>query len=257
MISTLKQRFEGQKPALHLMEEFLRGRRFVDLGCGNGLPLKYLAERNPDKLWVGLDHSLDILNKSEVANLEQVLLVRGLLTEPEFPEAQFDTVIFNKSLHEVFSLSGEQGLRAALKNGAAYLKPGGYMLIYENVIEDRSEVSLEFLDEESATLFSRFVADYSIRKIRYRNGGEAKVRLCKDDAMEFLTKFKEPNWDCEMKEAHFIFTQREWHEALQDVGLRREEVRSFSDRQILVTEGIRVGWDIQDFKYLFIYRRPF
>jgi SAM-dependent methyltransferase len=255
MSRLLKQRLEGQKKALHLLEEFLIGDKVADLGCGNGAPLKYLAERNYDKLWVGLDHSIDILSKNEANHLDNVILVRGNMTEAVFPEECFDAIVFNKSLHEVFSLYGISGLKVAIETGAKYLRPGGYLMIYENVAEDRSEVTLELLNEESSGLFDRFISDYSIRKIPHRKNGDREVRLRKDDAMEFLTKFREPNWNCEMEEAHFIFTLDEWKRVLEDIGLKQKEICSFDDRHLLSTEGVRAHWKIDDFKYAFIYQR--
>jgi len=255
MIATLNRRFDRQKPAIHLMEHFMSGGRICDLGCGNGMPLRYMAERQSEKIFVGMDHSVDILNKNNAAQLDNVLLVKGQMIESGFPDRHFDAVVFNKSLHEVYSLFGERGLEAAINTAASYLRPGGYLMIYENVIEDRDEVTIEFMHEEAYQLFLRFIEDYSIREIVYRPWREAEVKLRKDDAMEFLTKYREPNWECEMNEAHFIFTLSEWHRLIEAAGFQKCEAQSFGDRQILVTEGVRPSWDIKDFKYVLVYRR--
>ncbi|MFE0420125.1 class I SAM-dependent methyltransferase [Streptomyces tendae] len=256
LIDGLTRRFEQQKPAVHYMEKFFGEHPVGDFGCGNGIPLCYLAERRPDLFFVGVDHSADILGRNHALGRNNVTLVAGDLNGALFPEGSFGTVMFNRSLHEVYSLFGESGLRRAVDSASRALRPGGRVLVYENAVRSRQQVTLRLLTAELRGLFSKFLADYSIRPVPWTQVDEETVRLQEDDALEFLTKYRDPDWESEMREVHFLYTLEEWDAVLSSCGLEREAVRQFDDRQILATDGVDPGWKIEDFKHVLVYRRP-
>lgn len=255
MIETLVRRFEAQKPSIYVMERYMEGSKVGDFGCGNGVPLQFLAERHPEKIFVGLDHSADILQKSVASGARNVVLVQAPMTEPVFPDASFDAVICSKSLHEVFSLLGVDGLRDALCVIFGYLRPGGHLLIYENVVRDRERVEIEFLTLETRETFERFVRDYKIRPVEF-SADWPRVSLRRDDALDFLTKYRDPNWDSEMEEAHFIFTLDEWHEVVGEAGFLHRLSQSAEDHGILATDGVRLNWHVDDFKHVMVFQKP-
>ncbi|WP_030434528.1 methyltransferase domain-containing protein [Actinoplanes subtropicus] len=256
LIQGLTKRFAKQKPVMDFMEEHLTGPRVCDLGCGNGIPLRYLAERHPDRMFVGVDHSTDILGRNLAADRDNVLLVKGSLEEPLFAPGTMDTAIFNRSLHEVYSLTGEDGVKRALAAAADALRPGGRVLVYENVIASRRMVRMRFTDPEVSAVFDRFLGDYSIRPITFSRETDDTIVIREDDALEFLTKYRDPDWESEMREAHFIYTRQEWDGVVSSCGLRPYAIRSFDDRQILVTDGVQLGWEIADFKHVLVYELP-
>jgi SAM-dependent methyltransferase len=256
LIAGLTQRFAQQKPAVHYMEEYFGAGPVGDFGCGNGIPLNHLAERRPDLFFVGVDHSADILGRNLALGHRNVALVVGDLGGALFPEGSLEAVMFNRSLHEVYSLFGEEGLRRAVTSACRALKPGGRVLVYENAVRSREKVTLRLLTDEVKGLFSKFLDDYSIRTVPWTRVDEATVLLQEDDALEFLTKYRDPDWESEMREVHFLYTLDEWDSTLSSCGLEREAVSRFEDRQILATDGVTPGWEIEDFKHVLVYRRP-
>lgn len=255
LIAGLTRRFEQQKPAVHYMEEHFGSGPVGDFGCGNGIPLNHLAERRPDLFFVGVDHSMDILGRNHALGRRNVTLVAGDLDGAVFPEGSFEAVMFNRSLHEVYSLFGEDGLQRAVSFACRALKPDGRVLIYENAVRSREKVTLRLVTDEVRGLFAKFLEDYSIRPVPCTRVDEETVLLQEDDALEFLTKYRDPDWESEMREVHFLYTLDEWHSVLSACGLEREAVRRFDDRQILATDGVEPGWEIEDFKHVLVYRR--
>ncbi|WP_328472973.1 methyltransferase domain-containing protein [Streptomyces sp. NBC_00448] len=255
LIEGLARRFELQKPAVDYMAEHFRG-PVADFGCGNGIPLSYLAERHPDLFFAGVDHSADILDRNTARHRPNVLLVKAGLEDRTFPDESLGSAVFNRSLHEVYSLSGEDGLKAAVTAARDALRPGRHVLVYENAVPSRDRVALRIVTDEVRDLFGRFIRDYSVRPVPWTQKTVDTVVLQEDDALEFLTKYRDPDWESEMREVHFLYSLEEWDAVLTACGLERVAVRRFDDRQILALDGVEPGWEIADFKHVLVYRRP-
>lgn len=101
------------------------GKRVLEIGCGTGHTLLYLAERGAGELW-GLD-----ISPAQIATARATLSARGVEAtlfespmeeDPGLPAAHFDLVV------SIFSLGWAVDLKRAVALVASYLKPGGTLL---------------------------------------------------------------------------------------------------------------------------------
>lgn len=101
------------------------GMRVLELGCGSGHSLRYLAERGAAELW-GLD-----LSATQLAFAADVLRELGgrvhliespMEVNPGIPTGYFDLVL------SVYGLGWTTDLPATLAHVAGYLKPGGTLV---------------------------------------------------------------------------------------------------------------------------------
>lgn len=115
----------------------LRGdERLLDLGCGRGALLLTGAKLLPRGRAVGVDlWRPDQSGNSMEATLRNAMLegVAGRvevesadITRLPFPDATFDVVVSNLTLHNI---PGREGRRAAIAEAARVLRPGGRLLI--------------------------------------------------------------------------------------------------------------------------------
>lgn len=101
----------------------LRGNeKILDLGCGNGLTTKELAEHVPQGKVVGVDFSSSMLESAETHKAENMEFMLLDINEISF-ENEFDVVFSNATLHWV--LDHEK----LLDNIYSALKPCGFMRI--------------------------------------------------------------------------------------------------------------------------------
>jgi len=107
-----------------LAEELnLKGNETIlDLGCGNGVITKELAERVPKGRVVGVDSSPSMLEAAKAHKTQNMELELLDITEMAF-EAEFDVLFSNAALHWV--LDHEK----LLKNVYSALKPHGFLRI--------------------------------------------------------------------------------------------------------------------------------
>jgi len=107
-----------------LAEELhLRGdESILDLGCGNGVITRELAERVLYGTVVGIDSSLSMLAAAKAHKTQNMKLLLLDITEMEF-ETEFDVVFSNAALHWV--LDHEK----LLKNIYGALKPNGFLRV--------------------------------------------------------------------------------------------------------------------------------
>ncbi len=110
--------------SLQLLEP-LHGTRVLEVGCGSGHSLRYVAERGAAELW-GLDLSATQL--AYAADLLQVyqphlhLFESPMERNPGIPLNYFDLVL------SIYALGWTTDLTATLALVSAYLKPGGYFV---------------------------------------------------------------------------------------------------------------------------------
>ena len=106
--------------------ELEAGMRVLELGCGSGHSLRYLAERGASELW-GLD-----LSPVQIAFARETLQAHAAATRlfespmeinPGIPSGHFDLVF------SIWGLGWTTDLPATLELVADYLKPGGVFLL--------------------------------------------------------------------------------------------------------------------------------
>jgi ubiquinone/menaquinone biosynthesis C-methylase UbiE len=83
---------------------YVRRGKIVELGCGGGATLSILSKAFPRSVIVGVDHNMESLEDADRRKLENVIAIKGDVTQRMFPVSSFDTAIFKFSLHEVYSL---------------------------------------------------------------------------------------------------------------------------------------------------------
>jgi len=109
---------------LQLLGE-VRGKRVVEIGCGDGQSLAYLHKKGASEL-CGLDISSEqISNADEVCKLlgvDATLHCVPMEHDPGIPHGHFDIAI------SLYALGWAVDLDAALGHIAAYLRPGGILV---------------------------------------------------------------------------------------------------------------------------------
>lgn len=106
---------------LHLIEP-LQGARVLDLGCGSGKSLLYLAQQGAGELW-GLDLSHAQIERTAALLREHGIACRlfesPMEENPGIPLAYFDFVV------SIYSLGWTVNLCQTLRHVHSYLKDGG------------------------------------------------------------------------------------------------------------------------------------
>lgn len=69
------------------------GRKILDLGCGEGLLLRGLSEKCPDKTLFGIDPWEDILAKAKARQIRNATLMQGSSFDIPFEDETFDAVV--------------------------------------------------------------------------------------------------------------------------------------------------------------------
>jgi SAM-dependent methyltransferase len=231
----------------------------LEIGCGNGEMLAFLAESTGPHPAVGLDTSSYLLDprRNVAASAPNVVLVEGDACRPPFPEGTFQSVFLNKVVHEIWADHGHRGTVAALTACARMLRPGGQLIIRENVRPDPRPVSIRLETERARTQFWRFCAQFEPRAVGARWLSSFEVELDIGDALEFLTKKDDPNWAAEMHEPHFTFFEGEWpavlgeHALLSDIAIAPDELTP-----VPVFDEVALSWQPEPYKHVIAARKP-
>jgi SAM-dependent methyltransferase len=203
----------------------VRPGRIVEFGCGSGFVLEFLSQRFSDSVIVGVDRDLERLESVLQRRLPNVAPVRAAIARCAFRDAEFDTVLFVGSLHEVFSVAGADGVKRALIMARDVLKADGALLVQDFLRPSPRPVELAFRSEGTRERFFRFAREFRPRRIQYR-AAEGGVRLDITDAVEFISKYRSPteeDWQEEMGETHFALTEEDFTRIAESAGFRLQE----------------------------------
>ncbi len=101
----------------------IKGKTFLEIGCGCGLSIKYLMERGAKNIY-GLDLSSDQIKIAEVENQlwiekQKVELFQSPMEEKVSLPELVDTV------YSIYAIGWTTNAKTTLKNIASYLKKGG------------------------------------------------------------------------------------------------------------------------------------
>jgi demethylmenaquinone methyltransferase/2-methoxy-6-polyprenyl-1,4-benzoquinol methylase len=124
----------GFIPLAHVREAAIKaldvrpGMRVLDLACGTGLNLPYMARAvGPKGEVVGIDYTRAMLEQArrrvEAGGFGWVRLIEGDAANLSFPEGSFDRVICTHALSII------PRSREALRRAVAALKPGGRLAV--------------------------------------------------------------------------------------------------------------------------------
>jgi SAM-dependent methyltransferase len=138
---------------LELTAEYLRRHAtadstLIDLGCGVGNTLAFLAENTPLKTFTALDVSQNCLDQT--ADLVKCTPVLGSAVDPAVAErlrGQFDFAVLSAVLHHLVGPSrkrSRQNAVDAIRNALTMLGDGGTLLIHEPVFEPKLAMDAVF-----------------------------------------------------------------------------------------------------------------
>lgn len=143
--------------------EFIRahaelGDRMVDIGCGVGNTLEYLAGATPVTGLAGIDVSANCLE--ETASRVKCETYLGSILDSEFAAAhehEFDFAIVSAVLHHLVGKTRRESranARLAVANSLRMLRPGGYLVVQEPVFEPRLAMDAVFHAKRGVGRFS-------------------------------------------------------------------------------------------------------
>jgi arsenite methyltransferase len=122
----------------HIQE--LSAGTILELGCGKGFNLAYLARLNPDSRLVGIDLTpahLSIASK-KYSNLRNLRFELGDFQSLPFEESEFDI------LFEVEAMCHAQDIALAFREAYKVLRPGGRLILFDGFRDpDLSQYSTE------------------------------------------------------------------------------------------------------------------
>lgn len=116
--------FFPSEDKLHLLGD-LTNKRVLEIGCGNGHSLKYVADRGAAELW-GLDISADQIARTEnylgAQGINAKLVCSAMEEECELPTDYFDLV------YSVYGIGWTTSLDKTFKRIYSYLKKDGVLV---------------------------------------------------------------------------------------------------------------------------------
>jgi ubiquinone/menaquinone biosynthesis C-methylase UbiE len=108
----------------------LKGKRILDVGCGDGALTRFLAREGA--VATGIDVSETRLADARAAQpVSGADYCEGRGEKLPFPDASIDGVVYNNALHHV----PVEAMAAALAEAARVLKPGGRLVVIEPLAE--------------------------------------------------------------------------------------------------------------------------
>ena len=136
----------------------LKGRRVLDVGCGDGALTRFLAREGA--VATGVD-----VSETRLADARAAAAVPGAEYREgrgealSFPDASIDGVIYNNALHHV----PVEAMAAALDEAKRVLKPGGRLLIIEPLAEGEYFQMVRQIEDETEV---RRAAYEALQKVR-------------------------------------------------------------------------------------------
>ncbi|MED4018853.1 class I SAM-dependent methyltransferase [Sutcliffiella cohnii] len=138
--------FSPSEEELKLLGD-INGKTVLDIGCGSGHSLLYMAEQGANELW-GLD-----LTTKQIETAREVLKdVKGKVTLKESPMEENPGIPFNHFdiAYSIYALGWTTDLKETLSHIHSYLKPGGvFVFSWEHPLHDRISY------EDSSFLFNK------------------------------------------------------------------------------------------------------
>lgn len=136
----------------------IKNKNVLDIGCGSGHSLKYMAEKGASELW-GIDLSESQINtaKETLKDVKANLFCSAMEAEIELPKQYFDIV------YSIYAIGWTTDLATTLKLIHSYLKPGGCFIfswdhpLYAHLKSQNGEISLEgSYQQEGFTQYENF-----------------------------------------------------------------------------------------------------
>lgn len=142
-IEKLLNRLQSKKGAIDLTEKLLKfaelngKQNFLEVGCGNGLVTKYLAQKYTGEVTgIDIDPEQIALAIKETGDIQNISYLEADTTKLPFKNREFDIVLSFGVLHHI------ENWLDALKEIKRVLKPGGYFL-YADIIYPEKITSMD------------------------------------------------------------------------------------------------------------------
>jgi SAM-dependent methyltransferase len=248
-----------QKVALTAAHLPCRG-RVADMGMGSGTGSEALAALYPEMQVVGVDVSETMVELAkERFSRPNLSFVVGDIARPVFEEGTLDGIFDSSVLHHVTTFGGYDYANAtrALDVQARELRAHGVLVVRDFVAPSEIEVLLDLPADDgeasnnprgcsTAALFERFAREFRSlapspgfafhREAVDPHPGWRRYRLSHRHAVEFvLRKDYRTDWESEAKEEYTYFTQGEFEEAFERLGLR-----------VLASTPLRTPWIVRN-----------
>lgn len=211
------KQLEERKIWLRYLTRYVKPNKTVEFGCGSGFVLEVLSKEFPDSIIIGVDKSIERLEKVSEKELENVIPIKADITQNIFPNNAFDTVLFIGTLHELFSYLGKEKVQDAFRIAYNVLKDNGVLIIQDFLKPSSKLAEIALKNEATRRRFIRFTNEFRPRKVKFEKTRQG-VKLDIADATEFFSKYRchsEEDWNNEMGETHFFFTEEEYEKVAQ------------------------------------------
>jgi len=220
----------------------------VEFGCGSGFVLEVLAMNFTDSIIIGIDKSLERLEQVIRKRLNNIVTVNADITKKIFLNETLDTCIFVGVLHEIFSTFGKRQVETTMRLAGHCVKHNGVLIIQDFLKPVSQQVKMTFINKDTQRRFTRFAHEFYPRKIHYREHKNS-VKLDIADAVEFISKYRSPteeDWQEEMEETHFFFTEDDFKKIAQQDDFFISEMQklpSNSERWVEVKQDIEFEFE--------------
>lgn len=214
------KKLDDRRTWLEYLTKYVKPDKIIEFGCGSGFVLETLSADFVDSYIVGLDKSIERLEKVVEKGFKNVIPVKADITQSIFLNGTFDTALFVGVLHEIFSYSGKEKVVDAFRIAHNVLKDDGVLIIQDFLKPSSRPVEIGFKNEETRKRFFRFADEFRPRKVEFEETARG-VKLDIADAIEFISKYRSPDeedWNEEMGETHFFFTEKDHQEVAKGTG---------------------------------------
>jgi len=207
MITDTDKFLAERKTWLEAAARFIEPRRAVDLGCGSGFVVEFMADQYPASSWTAADIDLDRLNKLRSRKIGNVSPLRCDLMQISMSAGIFDTVTVAATTHGLFNKGGMEAIGRLMKEVDRVLIPGGCLVIQDFLRPDPETVLISFSDDSPWFRFLGFAERFRPRRIEYDHIDRV-ISLDKADAIDFLSKsrLEGKRWEEAIDETHLCFT---------------------------------------------------
>ncbi|WP_163099757.1 class I SAM-dependent methyltransferase [Peribacillus alkalitolerans] len=149
--------FTQTEEELRLFEE-MTNKKVLDIGCGSGHSLLYMAEKGAGELWgVDLSETQIKTAKNTLRDLETHLFCAPMEEDIGLPNLYFDVV------YSIYAIGWTTDLSSTFKLIHSYLKPGGYFVfswdhpLYGHMISQNGQIYLDgSYQDEGTTTYLKF-----------------------------------------------------------------------------------------------------
>lgn len=248
----IEELLKEKKEQLTWLTCYAKPGKIVEFGCGSGFVIDILSDTFVNTIIVGVDRSMNNLKRVIEKDHKNVIPVQGDITHTLFHRSTFDTALFVDCLHVVFSYQGEEKVHDAIRMAHNILRVRGVLLIHDFLRPPPRLVDIRFKNEQSRNKFLRFAKEFRPRRIAFEETPRG-IRLDIADATDFIRKYRSPtekHWKEEMEETHFFFTEKEYQEAIQQLGFVIENSRTLTSYQKRWHESAK-GEIVKDIEFTF------